>query len=321
MPAITSRPYQDDQDVLRLVELFQACEAIDRLGRVPSSAELQTELDAPSVNKLHDIRQWEDDRGRLIGFARLGIRSVAATVDVRWWLRIHPDFRRGSLVKQLMDWASAGAARLGAARGLPAILLTGVRDDQAAIITALEAYGFEPARYFVTMTRRLSAPLPPPSAPEGFTLRPLQGASEATRWVEMVNDAFRDHWQPHELTLEAFEHELTTVRYRQEFYQLASTADGAFAAFCQCAFEPAVTETYIRRVGEIALLGTRPAFRRRGLGQIMLAQGLHVLQAAGATVASLQVDAANPTGALQLYRAAGFSPQETWIVYRKAIAP
>jgi mycothiol synthase len=321
MSAITSRPYQDDQDVLRLVQLFQACEATDRLGRVPSSAELQTELDAPSVNKLHDIRLWEDPHGRLIGFARLGVRSVASTVDVRLWLRIHPEFRHSNLGQQLMDWASVGAARLGAARGLPAILLTGVRDDQVATITALEAYGFEPARYFVTMTRPLTASLPTLSAPEGFTIRPLQGASEAAGWVEIVNDAFHDHWQPHELTLEAFEHELTTARYRQEFYQLASTADGVFAAFCQCAFESVVTEAHIRRVGEIALLGTRPAFRRRGLGQTMLAQGLHVLQAAGATVASLQVDTANPTGALRLYRTAGFSPQETWIVYRKAIAP
>ena len=64
MPAIISRPYHGDQDVVRLVELFQACDAIDRLGRVPSSAELQTELDAPSVDKRHDIRLWEGDLRR-----------------------------------------------------------------------------------------------------------------------------------------------------------------------------------------------------------------------------------------------------------------
>ena len=321
MPAIIARPYLNQEDALRLVELFHACEASDRLGRVPSFAELQTELDAPSVNKLDDIRLWEDNLGRLIGFARLGVRSVTTTVAVRLWLRIHPDFRHGSLVEQLMDWASAGAARLGAALGLPATLLTGVRDDQGATISALEAYGFEPARYFVTMMRPLTPPLPPPSAPEGFTIRPLQGAAEAAGWVELVNEAFGDHWQPHELTLEAFEHELRSGRSQPQFYQLTCTADGGFAAFCQCAFETAVVEAHSRRVGDIALLGTRPAFRRRGLGQALLAQGLHVLRAAGATVASLQVDTANPTGALRLYQTAGFRPQETWIVYHKAIAP
>jgi ribosomal protein S18 acetylase RimI-like enzyme len=319
MPAITARPYQD-QDVLRLVELFHACETIDRLGRVPSVVELQTELDAPSVDKRHDIRLWQDDHGSLIGFARLGIRSVATTVDVRWWLRIHPDYRGGILVEQMLDWARDGAARLGAARGLPATLLTGVRSDQRDIITALEAYGFEPACYFVTMTRPLMAPLPTPPALDSFAIRPLHAASEAAGWVALVNDAFCDHWQHHELTVEAFEHELTTPRYRPEFYQLAVTADGAFAAFCQCAFEPAATEAHGEQVGWIALLGTRPAFRRRGLGQTLLVQWLYVLQAAGATVASLQVDTNNPTGALRLYETSGFDPQETWIVYRKALA-
>jgi mycothiol synthase len=321
MPAIIPRPYQDDQDVLRLVELFQACDASDHLGRVPSCAELQTELDAPSVNKLDDIRLWQDDLGHLIGFARLGIQSVTTSVDLRLWLHIHPHFRQGSLVEQLMDWACVGAAPKRAAHGLPATLLTGVCDDQLTSISALEAYGFEPARYFVTMTRSLTAPLPPSSAPEGFTLRPLQGLAEAAGWVEMVNDAFADHWQPHELTLEAFEHELRSGRYQPQFYQLASSADGAFAAFCQCGIETSSAEAHNRREGVIALLGTRPAFRRRGLGQAMLAQGLHVLQARGARVASLQVDTANPTGALQLYQTAGFGPQETWIVYRKAIGP
>jgi mycothiol synthase len=267
------------------------------------------------------MRLWQDDLGRLIGFARLGIQSVTTSVDVRLWLRIHPDFRQGSLVEQLMDWANAGAAHFGTARGLPATLLTGVRDDQLATVSALVAYGFESARYFVTMTRPLTAPLPPPSPPEGFTLRPLQGAAEAAAWVEMVNDAFADHWQPHELALEAFEHELRSGRYQPQFYQVASSADGAFAAFCQCGIETASAEAHMGRVGEIALLGTRPAFRRRGLGQSLLAQGLHVLQAAGASVASLQVDTANPTGALQLYQTAGFRPQETWVVYRKAIVP
>jgi mycothiol synthase len=171
------------------------------------------------------------------------------------------------------------------------------------------------------MTRPLTAPLPPASAPEGFTLRPLRGIAEAADWVEMVNEAFSEHWQPHELTLEAFEHALRSGRYPLQFYQLARTAAGGFAAFCQCGIETAVVEAHNRRVGEIALLGTRPAFRRGGLGQALLAQGLHVLQAAGATVASLQVDTANPTGALRLYQTAGFGPQETWVVYRKVIAP
>jgi hypothetical protein len=130
MPDIIPRPYQDDQDVLCLVELFQACDASDHLGRVPSCAELQAELDAPSVNKLDDIRLWQDDQGRLVGYVRLGIQSVATTVDVRWWLRIHPDFRQSSLVEQILEWSSQGAARLDAARGLPATLLTGVRSDQ-----------------------------------------------------------------------------------------------------------------------------------------------------------------------------------------------
>jgi mycothiol synthase len=319
MSQIISLPYQNSQDVPRLIELFEACEAIDQLGHVPSVAELQAELDAPSVNKQVDIRLWEGEHRRLVGFARLSIRSVATTIDVRWWLRIHPDFRRGILGEQMIDWASAGAARLGAARSLPATLLTGIRSDQGDIIAVLESFGFKPARYFVTMVRPLTTPLSTLPAAEGFVIRPLHGAAEAAGWVDLVNDAFHDHWQHHELTLEAFHHELKAPGYRPEFYQLATTASGVFVAFCQCAFGAAVDDTREEKVGWIAYVGTRPLFRRHGLGQTLLLQGLHALQAAGATVASLQVDTANLTGALGLYENAGFIPQETWIVYRKVL--
>jgi hypothetical protein len=192
MPQISSRPYQSSRDLPYLVELFQACEALDRLGHAPSVAELQTELDAPSVNQQEDIRLWEDEHGCLIGFARVGIRSVATTVDVRLWLRIHPDFRRGILGEQMIDWASAGAARLGAARSLPVTLLTGIRSDQGDIISVLESFGFKPARYFVTMVRPLTAPLSTLPAPEGFVIRPLH----AWRPTALICHRRRDLQQP-----------------------------------------------------------------------------------------------------------------------------
>ena len=63
----------------------------------------------------------------------------------------------------------------------------------------------------------------------------------------------------------------------------------------------------------------RPAWRRRGLGGLLLATALESYRAAGYERSVLTVDTGNATGALRLYERAGYAVKDTSVVWTKPL--
>jgi ribosomal protein S18 acetylase RimI-like enzyme len=69
----------------------------------------------------------------------------------------------------------------------------------------------------------------------------------------------------------------------------------------------------------VGQVGVRQPWRRRGLATAMLS---HVMRAAGGvgrTSAALDVDAANPTGAVGVYERVGFETVSRMVTYSRAL--
>lgn len=64
----------------------------------------------------------------------------------------------------------------------------------------------------------------------------------------------------------------------------------------------------------------RSAWRRRGIGGLLLVTALASYRAAGYDRAALTVDTQSPTGALGLYKRAGFVAKDRWAVWSKPLA-
>jgi mycothiol synthase len=69
----------------------------------------------------------------------------------------------------------------------------------------------------------------------------------------------------------------------------------------------------------VGQLGVRPAWRRRGLGGLLLAAALRSYRAAGFERSVLAVDSANATGALGVYERAGFAVKDTTVTWTKPL--
>jgi mycothiol synthase len=320
MSIFQSRHYCGAADLPLIVELVEACEAVDRLDRGISVDELRAELELPSVDPARDLRVWEDAAGHVVGWGRLAIAVDGPPVDGRFWLRIHPAARGGTLEPEIIAWATERVAEVGRGRRQAARLLTGARSDQSDRIALLEAHGFRPARYFFTMRRPLDTAIPPPQLPNGFTIRQFAPGPDDAAWVALGNLAFRDHWNHHDYSVEELQRELAAPLYRPDLYQLVVAPDGTFAAYCQCEINLEMQARTGRSEGFIAGLGTHPQFRKQGLGRALLLNGLQQLQAAGVSTALISVDAQNPSGALRLYESVGFRTFETWIMFERAVS-
>ncbi|HEY0602328.1 MAG TPA: GNAT family N-acetyltransferase [Herpetosiphonaceae bacterium] len=321
MTIFESRPYGDQADLPAIVALIDACEAVDQLDRSTSVEELRGEVEAPSVDPRRDLRLWHDQTGRLVGWGQLAIPEHGATIDGRFWMRIHPQARDDTLEPEILAWAEARVREVGQERQQSAQLLTGARSDQTDRLALLSEHGFAPVRYFFTMRRSLETPIEPPQVPPGFTIRPFQPGPDDDQWIELGNLAFRDHWNHHDATSEDLQHELAAPHFRPDLYQLAIAPDGSFAAYCQCEIMQEQNERLGRAEGFVLGLGTHPGFRKLGLGRALLLNGLHQLKAAGMNSALISVDAENASGALRLYESVGFQTFETWIMLHKPLQP
>ena len=308
-----------DSDVQAVCDLLNACDAVDKMDDNYSVDNLQTEFSDPDLDKARDLRLWEDESGNLVGFGQLWLRRSEEDemMDGYIYLRVHPDYRDNGLEDEIVAWAFERAREAGREKGLPARVRSGTRDYDAYGRAIWERHGMSVARYFFTMTRDLNQPIAEPQLPEGFTLRHSTAELEdVQRWIECFNLSFIDHWNHHPATVESHAHWLTSPNYNAERDLIAVAPDGTVTSFCFCWIDNADNERNNRLEGWIDILGTRRGYRKMGLGKAMLLAGLHRLKHDGMSVAKLGVDADNPTGALQLYEATGFTRLHTQVSYR-----
>ena len=315
----TYRPYAGESDLGEIVELINTCDEVDRTDSATSIAQLRRNLETPGRDNTRDIALWHNRENQLIGYGNLWIPQSGEEIAGSLEFCVRPGDRNGSIESEIIAWAQARLQEVARKRGIQVKLHSGCRDTQTERRAFLEGCGFTPVRYFFTMARSLSEPIPTPEFPAGFRLHQTQIQQDVQAYVEMFNQSFIDHWNHFDLTLKELEYFSRNPNYRPELDLVATAPDGTFAAFCYSQIDLEENQRYDRNVGWIEALGTRRGFRKQGLGRAMLLSGLQGLRDAGVETAKLGVDSQNPSGALRLYESVGFDRLETWMTYAKAV--
>jgi ribosomal protein S18 acetylase RimI-like enzyme len=188
---------------------------------------------------------------------------------------------------------------------LPGWLLMGVEERAQASVSLYLHSGFHIARYFLQLTRDLRAEYAEPAELPGFTIVPFSiELSESVRAAK--NNAFRDHWGSQSTNKEAWDSGIALPTFRGDLSRVALAEDGTVAGFALASTNEedwaaaGYSSTYID------LVGVAREFRGRGLAPALLGGVIAASAAAELERAVLDVDSANPSGALGLYQALGF---------------
>ena len=94
---------------------------------------------------------------------------------------------------------------------------------------------------------------------------------------------------------------------------VAIAPDGVTAAYVNGWADP------LNRIGDFGPVGTRPAYRRQGLGRAVLLAALHRMRACGMDRVCVSTGESN-IPARRLYESVGFAVQNRYIEYIKASA-
>ncbi|WP_087484623.1 GNAT family N-acetyltransferase [Brachybacterium massiliense] len=317
------------EDVPALTALLNRVDAAEQHGEPAEEPSIREWLTMPGLDLERDtlaVREGE----QLIGFAVVDVHtSLDRDGRVRCQLMgaVDPARRRRGLGGALFDWAEDRAAQLAAERhpaGIPAIFRAGGgRDPEqeiageiplvggADVRPLLTQRGYERARSWLVMRRELpGAALPSNECEQVQVIAPEDDHVEATRLAHLA--AFADHWGSAPVSPERWSRWWSAHTARRELSSIALDADGTVLAYV-------ITSEDKPGMLHIALVGTRPEARGRGLARAVIARTLAAAAEAGYSHAELEVDAESLTGATRLYDALGFVRDAVHGTYEKPV--
>jgi ribosomal protein S18 acetylase RimI-like enzyme len=326
LPGYTFRPLTRD-DLPALHALFLTAVEADGENRIEPLEDLQTQFDDPWSNAETDSLVALTGDSTLVGgpplvaFTRCFVSpEPGPEARCHTWTYLHPAHRTGALEDALFGWVVARSQQRLATLppGVPHLVQFGTVDTQARNLALAERHGFTPERYFYNMHRDLKAPIPNIQLSADFSLRPFAEA-DARALHAAHEEAFSDHWGYEKEDFDEWKQfALDTGGFRPDLTLLVHAGEelAAYSLNRVMAEDNLRNGTNEARIGQ---LGTRRAWRKRGLASALLCESMRRFKAAGFDTATLGVDAENPTGALGLYERLGFGVRKRIIVFAKQL--
>lgn len=248
---------------------------------------------------IYQTQLWFDS-GRLVAFAW----PIEGQVDIV----VHPDYP--SLHSVALAWSESYFAA-HAAEGAVAPWVAWAFTSDVTRIAALTARGYRRTeRGLVVYGQPVPALPPPPVLPDGYTIRAVQGESEAEERVAVQRAAFESTW----MTAERHGRVRHSPTYRPELDIVVVAPDGEFAAFALLWLDEA------NRLGVFEPLGVAVSYQRLRLGRAIMAEGLRRLAALGAHVACVETGLEHHP-ARRLYEATGFTLLDTDYAWARQVEP
>jgi mycothiol synthase len=320
--ALTWRPLTRG-DVPAWFRLIAAAEEVDRTGEHYDADDLAEELADPGLDLARDTIALVLPDGQLAGYGIVRAPRVVRDIDrINLEGAVHPTHRRRGLGRQLLGWLERRADQIHRARQpqLPGAYRVNPFARTADHIALLERAGYAPVRWWNVMSRDLSEPPPQPGpVPAGLRLIPYDGAhDDAVRRAH--NEAFDEHWGSSEHDRDEWRQWFTGHRAFEPASSFLVLDGEEIAAYVLSYFWAAGAAATGVREGYVGQLGTRAAWRKRGLASALLAHALAAFHAAGYHRAGLDVDTDNASGALGLYQRHGFAVDVRRVTYLRPIS-
>ncbi|WP_018352866.1 GNAT family N-acetyltransferase [Longispora albida] len=182
---------------------------------------------------------------------------------------------------------------------------TDAADEPAARLYA--RYGFVPERHYITMARDTATPVSV-STLDGLSITPFRPELARALWAAHM-EAFTGHFAWYPSTYEEWSgRSMGNPEFRPDLTFLACDGDEVAGYLISYNHDDPVL---------ISTIGTRKAWRGRGIASALIGTAILAARQAGHASARLMVDSANGSGAAGVYERAGFTETGRRISYAR----
>jgi mycothiol synthase len=319
IPGLAFRGFAGESDFPKMLAVIEASKLADKVERTDSLDDVRRNYSHLTRCDPQTDMLFAEMDGEVIGYNRV------------WWNRqedglytysvvgfLRPDWRRKRIGSAMLRHAEARLRQIAATHEPgPRFFQTGANDSEQGLQALLESQGYQPARYFVEMTRDINEPLPDAPLPPGLEVRPAD-ESMLRQVYEAHMDAFRDHWGFTDETFEEFSHWKDEPDFNPSLWKIGWDGD-QIAGMVLNFIDEAENAEYGRKRGYTEGISTRRPWRKLGLARSLLVQSIAMFKEMGMSETALGVDAENLSGALKLYQGVGYKEIKRSTTYRKAM--
>jgi ribosomal protein S18 acetylase RimI-like enzyme len=314
------------EDLHDVWSLFQEANTKQDADITDTLQDLERQYDDPWSNPVTDSRIVRTIRGKLVAFARIFVNPQPEKENVaHLWCTVSLEASEQGLQQECLDWMQeraterlAEAANTDEASALPRVLRTDFPETDKQSIALYRANGFEPVRTFFKMERNLSEPIPEAPLPDGLTFRTYSPELDEAM-LDAFNESFSDHWGHETVTPNDWHQFIIDYSDVRKDLTLAVMDGDEVVALCVNRVKNADSKDPGGPLGWVGSVGTKRAYRKRGIASALIAESMRRFRAEGLRNAGLGVDSENPTGALGLYERLGFYPIKSRIMLEKRI--
>lgn len=235
-----------------------------------------------------NVRLWQNERGDLLGFVWISANEVM--------IQVAPHINgsnENDLLKQMLSWGEEHQRASEAEGTFPSFCAF---ENDLPLINLFLKYGYQREEsHMLHMRRDLDQPIPPGILPGGWIVRHSAGEEEFEQRVAL----HREVWHRSTVTLESYRRMRGIPGYTPELDLVAVSVAGTFASYCICWLDP------VSKIGEFEPVGTRAAYRGKGLAKAVMLEGLRRLKATGMYTA-IVYSASSNEASRKLYESVGF---------------
>ena len=322
IPGLSFRSFRGEADYPAMVAVIESSKVVDGIERVASVEEV-----ARSYQHLSNCDPYRDMlfvevEGQVVAYSR-----------VWWWEEAAGNRLYGHFASLLPEWRGKGIRRVMVRHnerrlrevaashpaGTPRFFETWASDTETHWESLLLSEGYDAARHRFGMIRPTLDDIPDLPLPKSLEIRPVQPKQIRLVW-NAAKEAFQDAlgYSEDDWSDARFELWKADPLLRPELWQVAWDGDEVAGMVLNYIIDEE-NQTYGRSRGYTSVICTRRPWRRRGLARALLARSLKLLKEQGMNEAGLNVDAENPTGAIQLYRGMGFQVAKRTTAYHKPL--
>lgn len=293
--------------------IYAVCEADGDTTVAVTPEELKNEWQSEGFNLETDAFVVTTHDNRIVGYEEFFNQHEHYNLRTDGYA--HPQFKNLGIGTTLLRRVEA-RAREDMQLAVPdlRVFLRSTIDSRDATSHELhKAENYSPKRYHWRMEIKLESAPPPAVFPAGVELRPFVRAEHEVAVWQAQNEAFRDHWGSHEMSLSDWQHgKFNSEDFDPSLWVIAWEGN-EIAGFSQ--------NRYRMGIGWVSTLGVRRPWRKKGLGLALLLQSFGEFYKRGKDTIGLGVDASNPTGATRLYQRAGMYIASEFLTYEKELRP
>lgn len=319
MNDFSQRPLTD-ADAPAFAALTDAVSRADASYHRVDEADFRYHLNHPLRADGHEDFQGVLDGDRLVAMAWVQRRDTAEPAH---WMNsagcVHPDYRGRGIGTRLLRWQAELAPRIHEHYfpGAPLELSARLSGSDTAAHELFEHEGFTRIRWSFAMRRPADAGEPDGELPRGLELETYTPAVSGELRLAH-NEIFRDHFRGTPWSAAAWQAWISLDKTRHDLsFLLRDPADGVIAGFVVCSHVPAEDTAPDARDLHLSIVGTRRAYRGRGVASGLIAHVVRASREQGFRTHSLGVDADSPTGAVGVYERAGFAVERKHVFYNK----